>query len=388
MIKFKQKLYFFPLAGLGSKLLTGTMVGTSLWGIKQTSDANEQQEEANLAAAREQKRHDKAMEEAARENPAVIQKDFGIAQSVVQNIGKAGKTIKATKAGGFANDLIGTQKKNIKKALGWSSTIAGTTYLGNRLATSIKDHDEGNDNANKNFLKKAALTAGVVGGGLLAAKKTGFGNKAVQNFMTTGKGGQALSSLGKAMNPIARDKAGKISVGGTLGKNAMNGVFVAMPTVSYLSQKKSKEDMVDNTQKEYSAVPTSVLKGLVNKGRQTMGTIKQGFQTFKAHPGQSMSGGLNQVGQWVGFYGKGGTKAVQNTVSELAKAGQKSGNKWTQNTAKFLGEHKKTANLLATGGTLAVGGGLMKAGTAIVEKPARMLDKDAYKMEDQENDKI
>lgn len=388
MIKFKQKLYFFPalVKGLGG-LTSGIFAGTSLWGIKQAHDANEQQEEANLAAAREQKRHNKAMEEAARENPAAIQKDFGIAQSVIQNIGKAGKAIKATKAGGFANDLLGTQKGNIKNALGWSASLAGTTYLGNRLATSIKDHDEGNDKANKNFLKKAALTAGVVGGSLLAAKKGGLG-KPVQNFMTTGKGGQALSSLGKAMNPIARDKAGKISVGKTLGKNAINGVFVAMPTVSYLAQKKSQDDMVDNTQKEYSAVPMSVMKGLANKGRQTGKAIKQGFQTFKTHPGQSISGGLNKAGQWIGMYGDGGTEAVQKTVSKLAKAGQKSGNEWTQKTAKYLGEHKTTANLLASGGTLAVGGGLMKAGTAVVEKPARLLDKEAYKMGDQENDKI
>lgn len=379
MIKFKQKLYFFPalVKGLGG-LTSGIFAGTSLWGIKQAHDANEQQEEANEIAAREQKRHNKAMEEAARENPAAIQKDFGIAQSVIQNIGKAGKAIKATKAGGFANDLIGTQKGNIKNALGWSASLAGTAYLGNRLATSIKNHDEGNDKANKNFLKKAALTAGVVGGSLLAAKKVGFG-KPVQNFMTKGK----------AMNPIARNKAGKISVGGTLKKNAFNGVFVAMPTVSYLAQKKSQDDMVDNTQKEYSAVPMSVMKGLANKGRQVGKTIKQGFQVFKTHPGQSISGGLNKAGQFMGMYGKeSGTKGVQNTVSKLAKAGQKSGNEWTQKTAKYLGEHKTTANLLATGGALAVGGGLMKAGTAVVEKPTRLLDKEAYKMEDQENDKI
>lgn len=366
MIKFRQKEFFWP---------TAIMAGMSALGLKQGADANKQQEEANEEAAREQRRHNKAMEKAALQNPEALQKDFAAPGSILRT------------AGGFAKDLIGTQKNNMKNALGTATALAGTAYLGNRLATSIKDHKENDDRGNKNFLKKAAIGAGVIGGSILAAKKTGFGSKAVQNFMTTGKGGQALSTIGKAVNPIARNEAGKISVKGTLGKNAINAGFIAMPTISYLAQKKSEGDMADNTQKEFAAVPMSVMRGLV-KGKQALGAVKTGFNTFKSHPGLSITGGLNNASKWVGFYGKGGTKAVQNTVSKLAEAGQASGNKWTQGTAKFLGEHKKTANLLATGGTLAVGGGMMKLGTAAVEKPARMLDNDAYKMEDQENDKI
>lgn len=365
MIKFRQKEFFWP--GV-------IMAGTSLLGLKQGADANKEQEEANEEAAREQRRHNKAMEKAALQNPEALQKDFAAPGSILRT------------AGGFAKDLIGTQKGNMKNALGTAATLAGTAYLGNRLATSVKDHKENNDKGNKNFLKKAAIGAGVIGGSILAAKKGGLG-KPIQNFMTTGKGGQALSTLGKAVNPIVRNEAGKVSIGQTLGKNAINTGFIAMPTISYLAQKKSEKDMTENTQKEFAAVPMSVMRGLV-KGKQVMGAVKNGFNTFKSHPGLSITGGLNKASKWVGFYGEGGTKAVQNTVSKLAEAGQASGNKWTQGTAKFLGEHKKTANLLATGGTLAAGTGMMKLGTAAVEKPARMLDNDAYKMEDQENDKI
>lgn len=366
MIKFRQKEFFWS---------TAIMAGMSALGLKQGADANKEQEEANEAAAREQRRHNKAMEEAARENPAALQKDFAAPGSILKT------------AGGFAKDLIGTQKGNLKNAGLTAASLAGTTYLGNRLATSVKDAKENGNEENKNFLKKAAIGAGVIGGSILAAKKTGFGSKAIQNFMTTGKGGQALNYLGKAANPIVRNEAGKVSIKGTLGKNAINAAFVAAPTISYLAKNKSAEDMADNTQKEFAAVPMSVMRGLV-KGKQGMKAIKTGFNTFKSHPGQSISGGINQVGSFFGMYGKGGTQKVQNTVSELAKAGQKSGNAWTQKTADFLGKHKTTANLLATGGTLAVGTGMMKAGTAAVEKPMRVLDNDAYKMEDQENDKI
>lgn len=365
MIKFRQKEFFWP--GV-------IMAGTSLLGLKQGADANKEQEEANEEAAREQRRHNKAMEKAALQNPEALQKDFASPGSILRT------------AGGFAKDLIGTQKGNMKNALGTATALAGTAYLGNRLATSVKDHKENDDKGNKNFLKKAAIGAGVIGGSILAAKKGGLG-KPIQNFMTTGKGGQALSSIGKAVNPIVRNEAGKVSVKGTIGKNAINAGFVAMPTISYLAQKKSEKDMAENTQKEFAAVPMSVMRGLV-KGKQALGAVKNGLNTFKSHPGLSITGGLNKASSWIGFYGKGGTKAVQGTVSKLAEAGQASGNKWTQGTAKFLGEHKKTANLLATGGTLAAGTGMMKLGTAAVEKPARMLDNDAYKMEDQENDKI
>ena len=365
MIKFRQKEFW-----IGPAL----MAATSILGLKQGADAQKEQEEANEAAAREQRRHNRAMEKAAMTNPEALQKDFAAPGSILKT------------AGGFAKDLIGTQKGNMKSALGTATTLAGTAYLGNRLATSVKDHKENNDQGNKNFLKKAAIGAGVIGGSILAAKKGGLG-KPIQNFMTTGKGGQTLSTIGKAVNPIVKNEAGKISVKGTLGKNAINAGFIAAPTISYLAKKKSENDMAENTQKEFAAVPMSVMRGLV-KGRQAMGAVKNGVNTFKSHPGLSISGGLNRAASFMGFYGKGGTKAVQNTVSKLAEAGQKSGNTWTQGTAKFLGEHKKTANLLATGGTLAAGTGMMKLGTAAVEKPARLLDNDAYKMEDQENDKI
>lgn len=379
----KQKLFFLGFLGktVGSKLLNGTLIGTSLWGVKQGSDAQKQQEEANEEAAREQRRHNKAMEEAAKQDPSVVQKDFAaLPGSVMRGLVKGRQALRAvqkTKAGGFASDLLSTQKGNIKNAVGTAAGFAGLGYVGNRVATSVKDHRENNDEGNKDFLKKAALTTAAVGGSILAARKGAFGTGA-QKFMTTGKGGSAL----KALSPIVRDeKTNKVLKGQTATKLGVNAAFAAMPTVSYLAQNKSKDDMVNNTQtqdqKEYS-----VLNYLKPK------TIKAGWNVLKSHPAQSISGGINKATQFFNFYGKGGTKNVQNTVSELAKAGQKSGNVWTQKTADYLGKHKTAANLLATGGAAAVGGAAMKLGNAAVEKPARMIDEDAYKMEDQQNDKI
>lgn len=377
MIKFRQKSYAIQLLPL---LANSAMIGGTLLGLKQSSDANAAQEEANEKMLREQKKHNRAMEEAARENAnAAIEAEKSFAalptsvlRGGIERLRDAGRTLANTKAGGFAKDLLGTQKDNIKKAVGTGASFAALGYGGNRLAASIKDHKENNDEGNKSFLKKAALGTAAIGGGILAARKGLIGGKTVQNFMTTGKGGSALKSLGKAVNPIVRDEAGKISKGGTIGKVGMNAVFLGMPTVSYLAQKKSQNDMIDNTQKEFSI----------------MAGIRAGFRALHNNPGRTITGGINKAASFMGFYGKGGTTAVQNTVGKLAEAGKASGNTWTQKTAEFLGKHKKTANVLAAGGTLAVGGAAMKAGSSLVDKPMKTIDKDAYKMEESENDKI
>lgn len=370
MITFRQKDFFWQ----GALLAGGTLLG-----LKQSADGNAAQEEANEKMLREQKKHNRAMEEAARKNASAAieaEKSFAaLPTSVLKGVKDAGKALANTKAGGFAKDLLGTQKENIKKAVGTGASFAALGYGGNRLAASIKDHKENNDEGNKSFLKKAALGTAAVGGGILAAKRgliPGKFGKTAQTFMTTGKGGSALKSLGKSVNPIVRDETGQISKGGTLGKVGMNAIFLGMPTVSYLAQKKSQNDMIDNTQKEFSI----------------MAGIKAGFGALRNNPGRTITGGINKAASFMGFYGKGGTTAVQKTVGKLAEAGKASGNTWTQKTAEFLGKHKKTANVLAAGGTLAVGGTAMKAGSSLVDKPMKAIDKDAYKMEEPENDKI
>ena len=155
MITFRQKDFFW-----GSAL----MAGGTLLGLKQGADGNAAQEEANEKMLREQKKHNRAMEEAARKNAGAAieaEKSFAaLPTSVLRGMVKVknvGKAIGNTKAGGFAKDLLGTQKENIKTAVGTGASFAALEYGGNRLAASVKDHKENNDEGNKSFLKKAAL---------------------------------------------------------------------------------------------------------------------------------------------------------------------------------------------------------------------------------------
>lgn len=394
MITFRQKEFW-----IGPAL----MAGSTVLGLKQGADASAAQEEANEKAAREQRRHNKAMEEAAKKVGAIeAEKSFAaLPMSVMRGMAKmrsAGRSIGNTQVGGLAQDFLGTQKDNIKRAIGTGASFAALGYAGNRLATSIKDHRENNDEGNKSFLKKAALGAATVGGGILAARKGLMGPQA-QTFMTTGKGGSVLKYIGKAVNPIVRNKeTGQIEKGSTLGKVGMNAAFLSIPTVSYLTKKKSEEDMVDNTQKEFAAIPMPLLRGIVK--------AKQGFQAAKnstlvKKPGQAISSGISHAGSFIGFYGKGGTGAVQKTGQSLLEKGlardAKNGGKslstkigeWvTKKDANGNLVNAGKANLAAAAGTIGMGGLAMKAGDSIVSKPMRVLDKDAYKMEDQENGKI
>ena len=80
------------------------------------------------------------------------------------------------------------------------------------------------------------------------------------------------------------------------------------------------------------------------------------------------------------MYGKGGTKAVQNTANTLAK----SDNVISQKVGKYLQDHKTLANVGAGAGSLAVGGTILSAGNL----PFKAFDKHAYDYEKQQEEKV
>ena len=380
----RQKNFIAPLLAFGARSALGTvantaMIGGTVYGIKQSSDANEAQEEANKKMEEEMKRHNRAMEAVAKKNAEAAinaeesQKSFAASPSVMKNLT------------GFAKDIWTSQKGNVKKAVGMGAGFAGLGYAGNRIATSIKDHKENNDEGNKKFLKKAAIIGGTIGGGLLAAR-TGLMGPGVKEFMKTGKGGDILRKAKDTLNPIVRDeKTNAIKKGATAGRIAMNAGFMATPTISYLAQRKSQNDMVNNTVPEIEEEQRSYAFTNI---KSIMGSIKNGWNTFRKHPGLSISGAASKAGSFAGFYGEGGREAVQRGVNNLANIGAKSGNSYTKKTAEWLKNHEKTANYLAGAGSLAGGGASMKIGSSLVDKTMKAIDRDAYKMEEAENGKV
>lgn len=448
MIKYRQKKFAIPAAVIAGANIAGTAVG--LAGMKQSADqakeAEEQAEEQKAALDRQTKALNK-IAKAAKNNPEVArqvmeQKQMSITRLFAIPAGMA------KNVAGFAKDIWKTQKGNVGSAAKAGLGFGAMTWAGNRLTTSIKDHDEGHDEQNRSFLKKAALGTAAVGGGILAARKGAFG-KGAQTFMKTGGGAKALNAVKTGVNPIVRDqKTGAIQGKQTALKVGMNGLFIGMPVLGYMGQRKQQQDQAAQTQKAYSdndgkkshrglltglgataaTIGTIALarRGNLGAGAQkfignttahtggilksmgagkagralakdgsmtwakgveragalngkTVGQMAAGKYRSAAAPNK-ISSGISKAGSFMGFYGKGGTQAVQNTAGTLAK----SDNAISQKVGGYLQRHKTIANVGAGVGSLAVGGTIMSAGN----KPFELADKHAYDYEKQQAQQV
>lgn len=445
MIRFRQKNF----VGWMIPTMIGT-TGLSMWQSKKQSDEAERQAEETQAALDRQTKALNRIAKEAKTNPE-------LSQEVVQQKQMSDTRIKlftAIPAGamknvtGFAKDLWKTQKGNIGRAGKIGLSFGAMTYAGNRITTSLKDHDEGNDQKNLGFLGKAALTGAALGGTYLAAKKGMLGKTPIKAL--GGKtGSQAIQGgmekVGKAINPIQR-KDGKIDKLST----GLNTAFIGMPVVGYLGQRQQIKDQAKQTEKAYSdgsensgvgkkllKVGTGILgaagtialarKGKLGAGAQRFvgnataqigGTLKaagatnvgskmaaSGSKTYAeglrkngsvlsdpekrkaaiakfkgATDPNKISGGFNKASSFIGFYGKGGTKAVQNTANTLAN----SENAISQKVGKFMQNHKTTANVGAGVGSIAAGGTIMSAAA----KPFKTFDKHAYDYEEEQNKQV
>ena len=254
MIRFRQKT-FTPalLAGLltpGNALIAGT----SVLGMKQSADqaeeAEKQAEETKAALDRQTKALNKIAKE-AKNNPQVAE------QVVRQKQMSRIKLFAAVNPGtlnnikGFAQDIWKTQGSNIKKAGKMGLGFGAMGYAGNRITTSLKDHDEGNDKKNLGFLGKAALTGAAIGGTYMAAKRGMLGKTPIKSLgdksiSQTIQGG--MEKVGRAVNPIKlkKDPNAKFGYKG-IGETAMNAGFIALPVAGYLGQRKQQNDQIEQT---------------------------------------------------------------------------------------------------------------------------------------------
>lgn len=428
MIVYRQKLFWGPALNVGMTALTGAGL---IQGHNQGKEAEKQAEETQAAIDRQTKALNKIAKEASK-NPAV-------AQQVVAQKSFASPVL------GFAKDLWKTQRGNVMRAGKMGLGFAGLGYAGNRIATSMKDHDTGNDKENLKFLGKAAAVGTALGGTYMAAKRgmlPGLSSKLTKDTVNKNVT-RYMKSAGKALNPISRDKDGSINKLGT----GLNAFFIGSPIAGYIGQRQQIKDQAKaSEQKQYSddgkgkALPilagigatglalAGARRGYLGAGAQrTVGNViahtggvlksvgarklgnqvaKSGSMTYaKGFRGEGgvkltgsnlmrkavekkreatgpakISGATNQLGSFFGFYGKGGTGAVQNTAKKLAG----SENKYSKGLGEWMQKHKTGANLLATAGTVGAGGAIMSG----VQKPFEILDKHAYDMEKEQTQKI
>jgi hypothetical protein len=100
--------------------------------------------------------------------------------------------------------------------------------------------------------------------------------------------------------------------------------------------------------------------------------IKEKFEEFKKHPGQSILGSVS------GYVGGGGRKGIAKAGEELEELGKKTNNKTSQKVGELMKEHPKSAILVA-----GVGGGLALRGVRnklyrTTSKAIEKVDPNAY----------
>lgn len=436
MIRFRQKEFIAWLP-----ILTGASL---IQGGKQAKEAEEQAEKTKAALDRQTKALNNIAKE-AKNNPEIAQQ---VLQQKQMSRIKLFAAVNPKLLGGFAQDVWKTQKGNVMKAGKIGLGFGAMGYAGNRITTSLKDHDEGNDEKNKSFLKKAALGTAAVGTTYMLARKGKLGKNPIQNSSIKALDGKTgsqviqggMEKVGRAINPIQKDSK--------LG-TALNLGFVSMPVVGYLGQRKQQQDQAAQTQeaRTYSENDSKKRNGLLKAAAAiggTAGTIalarrgtfgagtqkfignataniggtlnslgsgkiskilaKDGSMTYAKGIEKSgkldgrtvtqvardrykdslapnkISSGASKVGSFIGFYGKGGTKAVQNTANTLAG----SENEISQKVGKFMQNHKTLANVGAGVGSAAAGMTIMGA----AGKPFEIMDKHAYDYEKQQSQQI
>ncbi len=268
MTKFKQKNY--NILTLGNALLGGSLIQGQI----ANNEAENQTEEME--------RHNRKMEKIAQQE-AEAQKSFGIisptlAKDILGKV-KSSNLVKTVKnaadssgVSGFAKDILGKEGIGIgdkfKKAAGFGAGMAGVTYAGNRVAQSWKDHDEGKDGETGKALAKIAGTTALIGGGLYAAKKAGYGG--------------ALNTVKKAINPIVKDaKTGAIDKKSTGIKLALNGSFAAMPVLGYASQRNQQKEQTEYQSNYSDEDGNSGLGGKILKGLTAAGIVAGGLYGAK-----------------------------------------------------------------------------------------------------------
>ena len=392
MIRYKQKEFWIGPA------LT---VGSTLLGLKQSSDQSEQMKEQAEAQAEQMEKHDELLKEQnrkldriaerAKSNPEQAmaaassldqkQKEFGFSVGTLRNIAKAKGAITS-----FGKEAAGLAS-NVGKAGG---VTFGKSMAGN-VATGV-----------------AMGVAGYAGGKFIQhnMKKNNLDTDENGNLVQTGQQQRAYSAL-SGISTMGKS-FGKM-VGNNLKKKStwvMAGGFTAVPAVmGYMSDKKQMNDQIAATQQEQQQAPQQKAYAAVNPGfigkvtsavkNFKPSSLKPGwwdFNKFKAHPAQTMSGFAANVGS----FGMMGTKQVQKfgkRLEELGKGGTLGkGITGTQNNAavkvgQFIQNHKTAANL----GAIGAGVGLTKltwdGSQALTKKIGKTLDPGAYKYQDAQDKK-
>lgn len=323
MIRFKQKIFFWQAALMAA--------GTALPMMQASGQAKEAeaQNEKTQELMRAQNRKLEKIANAAKKDPSVAGKVPGVLQQKsyaavnTSALASLGKT--AWQAG--KNAFGGGVKGNL--AMG--AAVGGTTYLAGKYIQRDMKKNKMDLDHNGNLVSKQYSAAGVTTSALNGLKKAG---KVISNNkMTVGMGA------------------------------AFGGVPLAL---NYQADKQQMKDQMRATQRQFARVIGSpnMMKGMI-----------RGWNRFKAHPGQSTAGFVNNIASM----GVGGTKNVQKFADGMIKQGTQNNSQLAVKAGEWMKNHKTAANLVTAAPVAAIGVASFDGTSKVMKKVGEKVDPGAYK---------
>lgn len=397
MVKYKQKVFFAPLAllGGGSSVMGALSVGTSAYGIKQMNSQlqqGEQQMRLQRQLQQQQQRFDrqqqarelKAQQEMqkrqleAQEKQNKLQKELQAQKNTMSSLAPTDSEIQEMAEKGFS--MIEFKRKNFGSVWNWQN-IKG---LVKDTGEILKKDD------NKHHFGKMAVAGLAMGAGSYAV------NKAISNDMKNS--GISLEQMRKDIKPQqtqdvqktysslpqAISKVGnKISNTWKLAKKhgydnelligaGFTGAMAIPTVIGYKNEKEQLKNLYGNQQTQ-----------LPQQRQYGIGTwLAKKTAPIRTHPGQTILGFISHLAMG------GGHKAAENAARSYVNQGAKSGNVLTQKVGNFLTNNKKTA----IAATIPVGLGttalLWEGGEKVAKGIGKTIDKDAYTYENWQGQQI
>lgn len=367
MITFRQKEFVAFLAPLLSKVgiggaLAAADIGVGLKGASDQKRISEEQAEQQEKLARQQRKSDARIAEAlnniASKNPAAAPQ---AAQLAMQQ-----------RSYTFTRNLVGLGKDLGTLVRRNKVGFVGTTLTGVAMGTAGYLTDKG--------IQKDMKKSGIP----LPPKEEKREKKYSVMSSVAKSSGKFLKESGKIMGQAVKSHKTGIMM--------MTGLTTIPTVLGYSADKKAYKDQLAQTkkaEKQYSKLGKTLGKTIKSTIGKAKGSLqdwhkdaKQGWKTFKSHPGQSTLGSVSNLMQG------GGRKGVEKFGKDLEQLGRKNNSSWSTKLGQLTQKYPKTAiaaSIPVGAATMAV---TWDAGQKIAEGTARKLDKNAFRYQDSQNQQI
>lgn len=156
------------------------------------------------------------------------------------------------------------------------------------------------------------------------------------------------------------------------GMLAMSGVFAAIPGVTYLAQRNSMKQQVQDTQQ-------SIMNNNTPR-QQNYSVMDERAFAF----GARITGMRKTIDKTMGFLG-GGSEVIKKAGNSISEIGKKYNSEWAQKMGKSIMEHPVRWGVGGAAAATGIMMGTAAVGEKIIRKPLETVDKNAFEYEKAQN---